>query len=97
MEGTKKFEIIVKDGTSALRLVLPDHVADRIKELSELNSKDFEELNNEAIMKMMINSLDKLLYGFDHSSLHTKTDVNSEGGTATSEKSKDGTKETDSQ
>ncbi|MCK5234156.1 MAG: hypothetical protein KAJ91_05035 [Candidatus Aenigmarchaeota archaeon] len=94
MEETKKFEIVVKDGHDALRLVLPDNVVDRIKKLSPHDHGDFKELNNDDIMKVMVKSLDILLYGFEHSPLHTETTVCSECGPVTTEKSSHGEKKT---
>ncbi len=89
----KKFEIIVKNNEAALRLELPDDVVTRIKDFSSFNDNDFEELDNEAIMKIIIKSLDKILYGFSHSSSHSMTKRQSDLGQVRTEKRKnDGNK-----
>lgn len=88
----KKFEIIVKTDEAALRLELPDDVVTRIKDFSSFNDDDFEELDNEAIMKIIIKSLDKILYGFSHSSSHSMTERKSELGQVRTEKKKNETK-----
>ncbi len=88
----KKFEIIVKNDEAALRLELPDEVVTRIKDISSFNDNDFEELNNEAIMKIIIKSLDKLLYGFYHSSSHSMTERQSDLGQVRTEKRKNESK-----
>ena len=57
----KKFEIIVRDDTSALRLILPDEITNRIKEIISFNENRLKKLDNDTMMRVIIKSLDKYL------------------------------------
>lgn len=84
------FEIIVKDEKEALRLKLPDKVVERIKRISSLSDNDFKELDNEDILKVIIKSLDDLLYGFEYTKPHSEKNLESKFGTVATEKVKNG-------
>jgi len=85
------FEIIIKNEKEALRMKLPEDIVERIKVVSSLNDEDFNELDNKTILRIIVKSLDSILYGFEHTKIHsiTKTDV--EGGAVVTEKHKNET------
>ena len=85
-----EFEIIVKNEENALRLKLPKSVVDRIKQLSSLNKKEFNDSDIKTILKMIIQSLDSLLYGFDGMNSHEETETETEVGKVLTEKKKHG-------
>ena len=57
MSGKSNYEVIVRDGSTALCLELPDNVVRRIEELGYFCDMDFRNDSNNVIMKMIVRSL----------------------------------------
>lgn len=70
------YEIVVTNKNEALKVRLPENVVQRIKEVSELKGKDFEDKPNDVILEIVIQSLDRLLYGHQYAKCepHTNKD-----------------------
>ena len=89
----ENFEIIVKKGDEALRLQLPKKVVERIKQLSHFTDDDFDDSDIEKVLKMVVKSLDSLLYGFDNIHPHGEKKTKTSLGEVSSKKEKNGEKE----
>lgn len=76
---TTPLEIIVRDEQSSLKMKMPPVVANRLIEIAK-QGNTVEEGDNEAILRMIVKSLDNLIFGFENLKDHNISITTDLGG-----------------